>query len=174
MNALSLFNIDQGKPCIPTGSNKLDEAIGNGIRLGTLTELAGPSGCGKTQMCLKLAFNTILPKPVGIVDGGVVYISTKKNFHPLRVNQLAEVYVKAYNKLEKEKNVLSKEFRTFIFTKESALERILHHKLVLSMEELIVAIYEVRELVASKKDVSTTGFLSRLEKSMKFYFRFDL
>lgn len=157
MIAINCYNLEQEKPHIPTGSDKLDHALGNGIRLGTVTELVGSSGCGKTQMCLKMAFNTILPKPVGLVDGEVIYISTKRNFHPIRVNQLAEVYVKTFNKLEKKKDPSKLEFNKCIFTKESALSRI-NHKLVLSMQDLIASVYEIQKYVAERKNVSTTDF----------------
>lgn len=160
MRAITVYNKDREELCIPTGSDKLDQALGNGIRLGTVTELVGSSGCGKTQMCLKLAFNTILPRIIGVVDGDVLYISTKRNFHPLRVNQLAEVYVKAFKKFGNQRNYVSKESNTFIFTKESALARI-HHKLVLSLEDLIATVYKMQKNVADVKNVSTSGFQSQ-------------
>ncbi len=42
----------------PTGFSLLDEAIGGGLRAGSLTLLAGPQGLGKSTYALQLARNT--------------------------------------------------------------------------------------------------------------------
>lgn len=40
---------------VATGFDALDRALGDGLRVGWLTELAGPAGSGKTQCCLQAA-----------------------------------------------------------------------------------------------------------------------
>lgn len=43
------------REAVATGFDTLDEALGDGLRVGWLTELAGPAGSGKTQCCLQAA-----------------------------------------------------------------------------------------------------------------------
>ena len=43
-------------------------------------QVAGPSGCGKTQMCLMLSVLATLPRGLGGLDAGVVYIDTESAF----------------------------------------------------------------------------------------------
>lgn len=45
-----------------TGSEKLDELLGEGTETQAITELIGEYGGGKTQICLKLSVMTQLPK----------------------------------------------------------------------------------------------------------------
>lgn len=51
--------VEEDLTSIPTGSMKLDAALGHGVRLGTIAEFVGSSGSGKTQMCLSLMVSRI-------------------------------------------------------------------------------------------------------------------
>jgi RecA/RadA recombinase len=156
---------------IPTGSRFLDEALCNGIRVGCITELVvslsavkspsinkqfvvqGGSGSGKTQLSLQLVFNTIFPKPLGTIDGEAVFISTKRNFCPQRVTQLADLYVALWDKRLKK---LPKNLETFYkerFTREKALTRILHKRVENAME-LLSTVYYLKKMLLSNRNVS--------------------
>lgn len=161
MTALGALQADLEKLCIPTSSQKLDNALGNGIRLGTVTEFVGSSGVGKSQFCLQAVLNTILPAPIGMIDGEAVYISTKRNFHPLRVNHLVETFVFSWEAAAAQSKNRSIDFKTK-FTKQTALEHI-HHKLVQNVSELISIVYHLRLFAVKKRNVtlmslSTTCF----------------
>ncbi|KAH8415416.1 hypothetical protein KR222_010985 [Zaprionus bogoriensis] len=74
---------------ISTSIDVLDKALRGGISLGKITELVGRPGTGKTQICLKLCLNVQTPKIVGGVEGKALYIDTRRDFHPKRLNDLA-------------------------------------------------------------------------------------
>ncbi|CAL8316552.1 unnamed protein product [Merluccius merluccius] len=68
----------------------LDDLLRGGLPLGTITEVAGPSGCGKTQMCLMLSVLATLPRGLGGLDAGVVYIDTESAFSAERLVEMAQ------------------------------------------------------------------------------------
>lgn len=149
MRASSLLTIEMETDSIPTSSFKLDTALNKGIQLCSITEICGGSGSGKTQICLQLTFNTILPAPVGLIDGEAVYISTKRNFHQLRVNHLAENCVKIWE-AGRGKSRAAETRKTF--TTKDALDRI-HHKLVFNAADLMSTVYQLKTMVEQNKKV---------------------
>ena len=54
---------------IVTFSRTIDQLLGGGIPLGSVTEIAGLPGTGKTQLGMQLCVNARLPKSFGGVDG---------------------------------------------------------------------------------------------------------
>ena len=66
----------------PSGCKKIDDLLGGGFEVGTVTQLFGESGSGKTNICLQLA--------VEMVKKGkkVVYIDSE-GFSPERFDQIA-------------------------------------------------------------------------------------
>lgn len=137
MKALEFLKEELKAQTIPTGSQQLDFALCNGFRSG-VSEITGKSGTGKTQLCLQLTVNAIMPSPIVLVDGEVIYISTKRNFCPQRIIQLIDRAVNIWE------NNVPKEKRRYKFTRESALKRI-HHKLVFSSSELLETVYQLKE-----------------------------
>ena len=75
---------------IVTFSQKVDELLGGGIRLGEVTEIAGLPGCGKTQLAMQLSVMALLPKSLGGVQGRTLYIDTEGSFAPERAWDMAE------------------------------------------------------------------------------------
>lgn len=67
---------------IPTSLPKLDQALGGGLRIGTLVEFSGESGVGKTQLCQTLAASALLHKRP------VYWIDTEGTFRPERVSDI--------------------------------------------------------------------------------------
>ena len=146
MNALSLLQDELSLRSIPTSSRKLDEAMGNGIRFGTITEFAGRIGTGKTQLIFQLMFNTILPKPLGVIDGEAVYIATRPgSFNPERINEIADHLVDIW------RNKYGNTPAVNEFTREQALSRILYTE-VDSLLELIKTVYYLKKLVQGCKN----------------------
>jgi DNA-repair protein XRCC3 len=51
------------------GCGALDSALGGGVPMRGLTEIAGEAGAGKTQLCLQLALYAVLSKEHGGLGG---------------------------------------------------------------------------------------------------------
>lgn len=139
---------------IPTGSERFDKALNGGIRLGTITEINGNSG--KTQVCLQLAINTVLPLPLGTIDGHVLWISTKRCIFPQRVNQLVENYVNIW---ENQKATMMDRGKPV--TKECLLKKI-HHKLVPNLVKFMSAVYQIKSFIENN-----TGTVCECEQFVK-------
>lgn len=142
MSALGCLELELKTQSIPTSNQSLDQALNDGVRLGTITEITGKTGSGKTQFCLQLMINTLLPFPI---DGEVVYICTTRSFCSQRVNGLLDARVKSFQS----KNRNSKH----LFTRESALKKI-HQRLVLDLDDLIRTVYCLKNVTESNKNVS--------------------
>lgn len=97
------------------------------------------------QLCLQLTVNTILPVPTGLIDGEVIYISTKQNFLPQRLDQLLDKCIRIWKSSAQHKEVSSSKI---VFTKEEALKKIYPFR-VLSLPELIASIYKAQQLIES-------------------------
>ena len=67
---------------IAIGCGPLDELLGGGVELGTITQFYGEAGSGKTNICLQLARN------VALEGKKVIYIDTE-GVSPERLRQIA-------------------------------------------------------------------------------------
>jgi DNA repair protein RadB len=68
---------------LSTGCEVLDEMLGGGIEVDTVTNVYGPPGCGKTTLCLQAS--------VSCIENGedVVFIDTEGGFSKERLSQIA-------------------------------------------------------------------------------------
>ncbi|KAH8309992.1 hypothetical protein KR044_004250, partial [Drosophila immigrans] len=73
---------------IKTDVKQIDEYLRGGIAIGRITELIGMSGTGKTQMW-QLCLNVQIPKNIGGLEGKALYVDTKRDFSPARLQELA-------------------------------------------------------------------------------------
>ena len=147
MNALSLFQYELSLCSIPTSSRKLDEALGNGVRLGTITEFAGRNRTGKTQLILQMIFNTVLPKPLGVIDGEAVYISTQPgSFCPDRIYPIIDPQVVVW------RNKLENTPAAKLFTRNIALSRIIYEQ-VHSLRDLVETVCCLPKLAKRSRNV---------------------
>ncbi|XP_034487216.1 DNA repair protein RAD51 homolog 3 [Drosophila innubila] len=87
-NASNLFKLKQTEK-ITTDIKSIDKFLRGGIALGKITELVGTPGTGKTQMCLRLCLNVQLPQKIGGVEGKALFLDTRKDFDPARLQELA-------------------------------------------------------------------------------------
>lgn len=78
--------------CLTTGSQKLDELLGGGVKMGSITEIFGEFRTGKTQLCHTLAVTCQLPSSKGGGRGKCLYIDTEGTFRPERLLQIAEKF----------------------------------------------------------------------------------
>ncbi len=65
-----------------------------------LTEITGEAGSGKTQLCIYIIINTILPKSIGFLEKGCLYISTVHKLPTQRLYQFINYYNKKITKKE--------------------------------------------------------------------------
>ncbi|TYH70251.1 hypothetical protein ES332_D05G106600v1 [Gossypium tomentosum] len=76
LNGMELLeDAKRNKHVFPTGIQGIDLLLGDGIRVGQLTELVGPSSSGKTQVCLRTASNVAR-------NHMVLYLDTGNSFSP--------------------------------------------------------------------------------------------
>lgn len=143
----------QAVRCIPTGSRHLDTALGHGLRLGTILELTGPGGSGKTQLAMQLMANTVIPAPLGLIGGKVLFISTRKSFLEKRVNQLldscVDVWNKAVAKMDPEDRVNVKPLTRLFLLQQ------IQHKMVFSLFDLISTVHQLIGIVGRENNVRT-------------------
>eukprot|EP00118_Oscarella_pearsei_P016478 m.157852 g.157852 ORF g.157852 m.157852 type:complete len:383 (+) comp38715_c1_seq14:94-1242(+) len=88
--ALALKSSQKVPRFLPTSLAPLDAALGGGLPVSSLTEIVGPSGSGKTQFCTMLAMIAALPRHLGGLDGGVVYIDTEAAFSAERLTEMVK------------------------------------------------------------------------------------
>ncbi|XP_008157066.2 DNA repair protein XRCC3 [Eptesicus fuscus] len=70
------------------GCPVLDGLLRGGLPLGGITELAGRSSAGKTQLALQLCLAVQLPRRLGGLEAGAVYVCTEDAFPDRRLQQL--------------------------------------------------------------------------------------
>ncbi|XP_031437693.1 DNA repair protein RAD51 homolog 2 [Clupea harengus] len=75
--------------CFSTSLRELDGLLQGGVPRGTITEVTGPSGCGKSQLCMMLSVLATLPRSMGGLDSGVIYIDTESAFSAERLLEIA-------------------------------------------------------------------------------------
>ena len=76
------------------GCAVLDRALGGGVDVQGLTEVAGSAGAGKTQLVLRCLLHVQLPPSEGGLSGGAIYIFSEGSNAPSlrRLQGLADVY----------------------------------------------------------------------------------
>jgi len=79
------LNVPRIKIC-----KSIDELLGGGIELGSLTELHGDFSVGKSQVLFQAAVNVQLPVEKGGVNGDAIYIDTENTFNSSRILQIAK------------------------------------------------------------------------------------
>ncbi|XP_022222988.2 DNA repair protein RAD51 homolog 3 [Drosophila obscura] len=95
-SCLDILRRENQSSKITTGHKGLDRYLGGGIALRKITELVGNSGTGKTKMCLQLCLNVQIPKSAGGLEGAALFIDTRRDFHPDRLQELAKDLERQY------------------------------------------------------------------------------
>ena len=103
----------------------LDEVFG----LGEITEICGPSGWCKTQIAMQLWLNVQTPKILGGLEGEALFVDTKGDFLPDRLNEMARWYrMKLMKILNKDKDLEEKYKKEY--TEERILERVYYYRIL--------------------------------------------
>ena len=74
---------------LTTGSKAIDELLGGGLPIGTITEIHATNGVGKTQFCFTAAVEATRPIEDGGLDSHVLYVDAENTFSAKRVIQIA-------------------------------------------------------------------------------------
>lgn len=90
LSADSLFDTENNRDYLSTGSKAFDELLGQGLPTKLITEIHAENGIGKTQASFTASVMCTRPKEEGGLDGDVVYIDTEGTFNAHRVAQIAE------------------------------------------------------------------------------------
>lgn len=94
--ARQLLQRNAKKRALPSGLTPLDESMGGGFIVGTISEVCGPPGVGKTQLCLSACVQSIVQRAReenNVVNGtgkySVIYIDTELKFDAQRLQEMA-------------------------------------------------------------------------------------
>ena len=90
VSASEIYKRRQNIEKISTGTKNLDELLMGGIESQAVTEFYGEYGSGKTQLCHTLCIIVQLPKELGGLDAGAIYIDTENTFRPERIAGIAK------------------------------------------------------------------------------------
>ncbi|CAL8317158.1 unnamed protein product [Boreogadus saida] len=140
----------------------LDDFLRGGLPLGTITELAGPSGCGKTQMCVMLSVLATLPRALGGLDAGVVYIDTESAFSAERLVEMAQARFPEH--FSSRERVLQMASRVHVFrelTCQDVLNRLDRLEVdIISTKAGLVILDSVASVVRKEFDTTLPGNLA--------------
>ena len=75
---------------ITTGSESFNKILDGGISTGRITEVYGAFKSGKTNLSHTLCVTTQLPKELGGVGGGVLFIDTENTFSKTKIERIAK------------------------------------------------------------------------------------
>ncbi len=75
---------------ITTSAKGLDELIGGGVEVESITEAYGRFASGKSQLGFQLSVDVQLKKEDGGLAGGVLFIDTEGTFRPERIESIAK------------------------------------------------------------------------------------
>ncbi|XP_041721192.1 DNA repair protein RAD51 homolog 2 isoform X2 [Coregonus clupeaformis] len=148
--------------CFSTSLPALDRLLQGGLPRGTLTEVTGPSGCGKSQMCMMLSVLATLPKYMGGLDSGVIYIDTESAFSAERLVEIAQSRFPDY--FCKKERVLEMAGRVHLFwelTCQDVLDRLerLEEDIISSKAGLVI-LDSVASVVRKEYDTTLPGNLT--------------
>ncbi|KTW30535.1 uncharacterized protein T551_01818 [Pneumocystis jirovecii RU7] len=84
------FLLEEEKQFLTTGDRVIDGVLSGGIPLGHVIEIAGESGTGKSQFCMQLCLTVQLPRVLGGLERGAIYISTETGLSTKRLFEMAQ------------------------------------------------------------------------------------
>lgn len=86
----ALAESEEKEDHLTTGSSHVDEMLGGGYPVGTITEIHATNGVGKTQFCFTAAVEATRPIEEGGLDCHVLYVDAENTFSAKRVIQIAQ------------------------------------------------------------------------------------
>lgn len=144
---------------------ELDNALGGGLPVGSVTEITGPSGVGKTQFCFMLSVLATLPTSLGGLNGQVIYIDTESTFSAERVMEIAHSRLPEVYSSEEQLVQLMQRIFVYSACTTEALKQILQKMQwdIIRTSAKLVIIDSIASLV--RKEFGTAGLSSRIQRS---------
>ncbi|KAK3704084.1 DNA repair protein rhp57 [Vermiconidia calcicola] len=139
--------ITKQRTSISTLDERLDFALGGGIRPGYLTEVVGESAAGKTQFLLTLLLSVQLSPPQGL-GKSALYISTEAPLQTLRLAQILNTHPGLCTLSQQERPSLSRIQSTHIHDVE-AQEHILRYQVPVALEKQNVGLLVIDSIAAN-------------------------
>lgn len=176
-SAYDLWRADQAlreaqSVCIPTFCRELDDLLGGGVALGSLTELCGPPGVGKTQMSIQLAVAVQLPPAFGGPCGKCLYVDTEGSFVAGRFREVAAAAVAQVQHIaHQQQHETSPEELADLrrgverFTVQQILDSTVYYR-VHQLVDVVALVHALPAMMASDPDIKLVLF-----DSIAFHFR---
>uniref|UniRef100_A0A8C1EH75 DNA repair protein RAD51 homolog 2 n=2 Tax=Cyprinus carpio TaxID=7962 RepID=A0A8C1EH75_CYPCA len=152
----------KGELCFSTSLPALDRLLRGGLPRGALTEVTGPSGCGKTQLCIMLSVLATLPRSMGGLDSGVIFIDTESAFSAERLVEMAQARFPEFFSVKE--RLLEMASRVHLFrelTCQDVLNRLEHlEEDIIACRAGLVILDSVASVVRKEFDTSLPGNLT--------------
>lgn len=78
---------------LTTFCRSVDDMLGGGIPVCSVTEFSGPPGVGKTQLMMQLAVSSVLPQLMGGLEGSCILVDTEGSVVLERLHQIVTAAV---------------------------------------------------------------------------------
>eukprot|EP00759_Apiculatamorpha_spiralis_P015216 PhF_6_TR21920/c1_g1_i1/m.31140/K10870/RAD51L2, RAD51C; RAD51-like protein 2 len=149
---------ERGRPRehILSGVPTLDTVVGShgGLALGEVVEVCGAPGAGRTQITLQYAANVQLPKLLGGVCGGCIYIDSRGAFMRERYREVCQGLLSRISALTTAQEITSDVMRDNVIAHNASLsletfESNLFHYRVTTPIQLIATIASLPTLITS-------------------------
>ncbi|RHZ64620.1 hypothetical protein Glove_321g32 [Diversispora epigaea] len=163
---LRLLNEDEN--FLSTGDKQIDRILGGGILSKGITEIVGESSVGKTQLSLQLCLTVQLPKKMGGLNGGVVYISTEKSFHLKRYYQMIPLFQQRYSCMKEVD--LAKNVHCVTVSDLEAQRNVLFHQLPILLSRNNIRLIIIDSITANfRGGFETKEFMNLRRRSSEIY-----
>ena len=164
---------------VATFSRDLDDLLGGGVPLGSVTEICGPPGVGKTQMCMQVAASAHLPQVFGGAGGACLYVDTEGSFVPMRFKEIVGHAVDHVRRIvEQQAELCAAEELSPLrrAAEEYSVDAVLNdtlHVRVTRVDELCAVVFGLGRFVAesSERGATTRPIRMVILDSMAFPFR---
>ncbi|CAG8560490.1 10747_t:CDS:10 [Diversispora eburnea] len=163
---LRLLNEDE--KFLSTGDKQIDRILGGGILSKGITEIVGESSVGKTQLSLQLCLTVQLPKEMGGLNGGVVYISTEKSFHLKRYYQMIPLFQQQYSCMKEVD--LAKNVHCVTVSNLETQRNVLFHQLPILLSSNNIRLIIIDSITANfRGGFETKEFMNLRRRSSEIY-----
>uniref|UniRef100_A0A673HGM8 DNA repair protein RAD51 homolog 2-like n=1 Tax=Sinocyclocheilus rhinocerous TaxID=307959 RepID=A0A673HGM8_9TELE len=127
-------------------------------------EVTVPSGCGKTQLCIMLSVLATLPRSMGGLDSGVIFIDTESAFSAERLIEMAQARFPEFFSVKE--RLLEMTSRVHIF-RELACQDHLEEDIIVCRAGLLI-LDSVGSVVRKEFDTSLQGNLTFRSNLLKY------
>lgn len=151
---------------ITTFCRSLDDMLGGGVPVASITEICGAPGVGKTQLSFQLCVDVQIPEELGGLNGDAVFIDTEGSFIVRRLSDIVKATIDHCKQTVRSRGSTSYDVIKD-FTEENILKRIYYYR-CRNHTELVSAVHLLPTFLNSHSKVKLI-----LVDSIAFPFRYD-